>query len=312
MANWYLIANTQFLGNNAGNFVTGYAYKGVLHTTEGSSASGAINAYTANNSWPHFTVDRDGTVYQHIALDKAARALQNLGGGKETNRGRAIQLEVVGFAHEAGNWPSVQATALKSLMRWIEAQVGIQQFGPIFGSSEQYGYNNPLEFGPNYWQSFNGWCGHQHVPENSHWDPGAIVLTNLFGNTLPQSYFEETPMPFTVRRQQGGHIVVGTDGGIFTYDGAPFYGSIPGLGVSATIVGGDWTPDGGGYWLLGHDGAIFSFGNAAYKGGFNALPPEVRGGRIPVGLVTKGNGYVIRAMDPSGDGSPFDEYAFGV
>lgn len=123
---------------------------------------------------------------------------------------------------------------------------------------------------------------------------------------------EEDFMPFTIRRPQGGHIVVGVDGGVFAYDGAPFFGSLPGLGVSAKIVGGDWTQDGGGYWLMGHDGAIFSFGNASYKGGFNALPPSVQGGRKPIGLVTKGNGYVIRAMDPSGDGSLFDEYAFGV
>lgn len=26
------------------------------------------------------------------------------------------------------------------------------------------------------WERFNGICGHQHVPGNSHWDPGALDI----------------------------------------------------------------------------------------------------------------------------------------
>jgi hypothetical protein len=32
---------------------------------------------------------------------------------------------------------------------------------------------------PTEWDSFNGVCGHQHVPENTHWDPGAFDWTRL-------------------------------------------------------------------------------------------------------------------------------------
>lgn len=179
MATWYPLANRNHLGNNAGLFISGYAKKGVLHTTEGSSASGAIGAYKKNNSWPHFTVEYSGTVYQHISIDLAARALENRTGGVETNRGGAIQIEVVGFASKP-NWPQAQVEAVKKLMRWIEEQTGIKQAGPQFGGSEQYGLKNPFEFTNTQWISFNGWCGHQHVPENRHWDPGAINLSNLF------------------------------------------------------------------------------------------------------------------------------------
>ena len=66
----------------------------------------------------------------------------------------------------------------------------------------------------------------------------------------------------------GGHWEVGTDGGIFGFGDAPFYGSLPALGVvpAAPIVGMARTPDGLGYWLVGADGGIFAFGDARFHG----------------------------------------------
>jgi hypothetical protein len=29
------------------------------------------------------------------------------------------------------------------------------------------------------WNNFDGWCGHQHVPENEHWDPGKLDIGRL-------------------------------------------------------------------------------------------------------------------------------------
>ena len=79
---------------------------------------------------------------------------------------------------------------------------------------------------------------------------------------------------------QGGHLwLVGSDGGVFAPDvdpvevgstvaAAPFYGSLPSMGISpdAPIVGIMAAPDGGGYWLLGTDGGVFAFGDAAFHG----------------------------------------------
>lgn len=317
MSNWYPTASV-IQGNNGGDFLPEYPKRIVLHTTEGSSASGAIGAYRSANSWPHFTVDRNSsfTVYQHNPIDLASRALRNAAGGVETNRGGAIQIEVVGFASEAGIWPSGQRAALKNLMRWIEAEHGVKQYGPAFGGSEQFGLNNPLQFTPEYWKSFNGTCGHQHVPENDHWDPGALNVSTLFtpaeGFQLPEIYFTETiGGSFVLHHKDTGYIVVGTDGGIFAY-GAPFFGSVPGLGIQARIIAGAWTLTGLGYWLLGSDGGIFSFGDAPYHGAFNVLSKATRGTRKPIGIVSKGNGYRIIVLDPTRDGSPFDGYEFGV
>lgn len=123
---------------------------------------------------------------------------------------------------------------------------------------------------------------------------------------------EETPVAVTVPRPQGGYLVLqNSDGGVFTYDGAPFYGSVPGVTPGGVkTVDAAWTPSGLGYWILGADGGVFGFGDADYSGGLNAV--DYDGNRKPIGIVTKGNGYAIVTQDPSGDSSPFDEYLFGA
>ena len=239
MTPWYPGAKRS-PGNSSGSYTSG-PFKGVLHTTEGGSAGGAIGAYKANNSWPHFTVDRDGTVYQHMGIDVAARSLQNKSGGVQTNRDSAIQIEVVGWASKPA-WPLAQVAGLISLMRWIEKEAGVKPHAPVFGSSEQYGERNPLEFSQAQWDAFDGWCGHQHVPENSHWDPGAIQITNL----LPtEASMPDDPMPnYDIASPDGfvavsiaalcdsngvctGYLILGTDGGVFGFGpGARYFGRV--------------------------------------------------------------------------------------
>ncbi len=59
-----------------------------------------------------------------------------------------------------------------------------------------------------------------------------------------------------------GYWLVASDGGIFSYGDARFYGSTGGLHLNAPIVGMAATPDGAGYWLVASDGGIFSYGDA--------------------------------------------------
>ena len=63
-----------------------------------------------------------------------------------------------------------------------------------------------------------------------------------------------------------GYRFVASDGGIFSFGGAPFYGSMGGRRLNAPIVGMASTPSGGGYWFVASDGGIFSFGNAKFYG----------------------------------------------
>lgn len=163
---------------SAGAWVSGYPFRGVIHTTEGSTASGAFAAYNASGNAPHFTV-ATGQVWQHIPLDQAAKALVNLSGGVETNRARAVQIEVVGFAAQP-LWSDALIRTMRQLMVWLEANCGIKATAPTFKAyPASYGLSNGVRMSNAAWTAFNGWCGHQHVPENDHGDPGAINMSRL-------------------------------------------------------------------------------------------------------------------------------------
>ena len=63
-----------------------------------------------------------------------------------------------------------------------------------------------------------------------------------------------------------GYRFVASDGGIFTYGQAPFYGSTGSIRLASPVVG--MAPDNAmnGYWMAAADGGIFTFGGAAYMG----------------------------------------------
>ncbi len=71
-----------------------------------------------------------------------------------------------------------------------------------------------------------------------------------------------------------GYWLVGSDGGIFSYGDARFFGSTGALRLNAPIVGMAAAPDGGGYWLVARDGGVFTYGDAGFFGSAGALQPE--------------------------------------
>jgi hypothetical protein len=68
------------------------------------------------------------------------------------------------------------------------------------------------------------------------------------------------------RETGSGYWEVASDGGIFSFGDAVFYGSEGGQPLNAPIVGMASTPDAGGYWEVASDGGIFSFGDAVFYG----------------------------------------------
>ncbi len=63
-----------------------------------------------------------------------------------------------------------------------------------------------------------------------------------------------------------GYWLVASDGGVFAFGDAGFYGSMGGRSLAAPIVGISSTPDGRGYWLVASDGGLFAFGDAGFYG----------------------------------------------
>jgi hypothetical protein len=60
-----------------------------------------------------------------------------------------------------------------------------------------------------------------------------------------------------------GYWLVATDGGIFAFGDANFFGSTGAMVLNKPVVGMAPMPDGLGYWLVATDGGIFAFGSAA-------------------------------------------------
>lgn len=138
---------------------------------------------------------------------------------------------------------------------------------------------------------------------------------NLIADLPTEGIEEEGPMAFVAPRPQGGYIVVQPDGGVYTSQGTPFFGSVPGITppvkLTGDVVGAAWTLSGKGYWLVDRTGAVYAFGDAPYLGGFNAEPEIVRGKRYAVGIrAFPDHGYEVVTADPSGDASAFDGYAY--
>jgi hypothetical protein len=69
----------------------------------------------------------------------------------------------------------------------------------------------------------------------------------------------------------GGFWLATYDGGVFSLNGARFFGSAFGAKLAAPIVGIVPTPGGLGYWLVGADGGVFSYGDAHFCGSAGAV-----------------------------------------
>ena len=102
-----------------------------------------------------------------------------------------------------------------------------------------------------------------------------------------------------------GYWLVGSDGGIFTFGSAQFYGSTGSLKLQRPVVGITPTANDGGYWLVASDGGIFSF-NTGFYGSIPGLGLHPAGSGLPhslnapiVGMVPTagGGGYFMVASD---------------
>ena len=69
----------------------------------------------------------------------------------------------------------------------------------------------------------------------------------------------------------GGYWLVASDGGIFAFGNAQFFGSTGNLNLVLPVVGMTTAPRGSGYWMVAADGGIFAFGSAGFFGSMPAV-----------------------------------------
>ncbi|MFF8793327.1 hypothetical protein [Streptomyces globisporus] len=191
---------------------------GVAHTTEGRSVptyGGGAQAPTVTGL-PDFKAKKIRW-YQHYDVDESARALMNKLAGVETNTANVFQIELVGTC-DAKNaktwggktagvdyiyWPDAPEWALAEvawLVRWLHDYHGVPltcvKDWLAYGKDSRRPGVTPASYGASparmsmsAWRTFTGWCGHQHVPENDHGDPGSMnfarVIALAKGDTKP-------------------------------------------------------------------------------------------------------------------------------
>lgn len=174
----------------------------VLHTTETRS----LPAYS---SPPHLTVAvghpdsmpsltaGEVRVWQHVSLDRTAYALLHPSGTEETNHmgSHCVQIEIVtcvadqpgaGVVGNRGRIPASLMQAVAGVVAAVlEAVPGIDpSVRPAtskWSDVGSFGASASQRFSVQEWREFNGICGHQHVPANAHWDPGAFDIDTLSG-----------------------------------------------------------------------------------------------------------------------------------
>jgi hypothetical protein len=189
----------------------------VLHTTEGRS----LPDYGGGASAPTLTAvpniaSRKLRWYQHFDIDTSARALVNAAGGVETNTLNVCQVELVGTCDPATRdkwvkagyrpgvdfifWPDAPEWALAEVavfLRWLSTEHRVPLTGPTKWPAYPTSYANGggQRMTAAQWNAFKGVCGHMHVPENVHGDPGAIDFARLIalakGTTAPAPTVEQ-------------------------------------------------------------------------------------------------------------------------
>ena len=104
-----------------------------------------------------------------------------------------------------------------------------------------------------------------------------------------------------------GLWLVSSDGGVFAFGDAVFYGSAGSVPLAQPVVGMAATPDGRGYWLVASDGGVFAFGDAAFYGSMGGTP--LNKPIIGIAAAPDGKGYWLVASDGgvfSFGSAPFD------
>lgn len=161
----------------------GYAWRFVVHSTE--SPFGSINGINSlfrsqPCSCPHFTIDPGGTHrrIQYIPWLWAACALRGARNGIQTNRARAIQMEVCGRAVESGGWDDdvlwqiADAIADCILDGAPINPHRVNDMTKLTGILATESARQRMDAGT--WSNFDGIAFHVEVIYNDHWDCGKV------------------------------------------------------------------------------------------------------------------------------------------
>eukprot|EP00163_Fabomonas_tropica_P019936 TRINITY_DN34_c0_g1_i2.p1 TRINITY_DN34_c0_g1~~TRINITY_DN34_c0_g1_i2.p1 ORF type:complete len:520 (+),score=75.73 TRINITY_DN34_c0_g1_i2:256-1815(+) len=149
----------------------------------------SIKGFDASGYWPHFTIGHNKRgkleIIQYIPMNRPALALS--GHNLENN----IQVEIGGKAEIPFHFDRDLNTGTALLWRAVHHITNSQRFksqfrtrGPgvplsvdpriSFHKDKAYGKRASQRLNLNQFRALRGLCGHQHAPDQTHWDPGCI------------------------------------------------------------------------------------------------------------------------------------------
>jgi hypothetical protein len=102
------------------------------------------------------------------------------------------------------------------------------------------------------------------------WETTAAGTVSASGGALSYGSIN-TPLDAPIIGMAGtpdahGYWLVGSDGSVFAFGDATYFGGLATRTLRKPIVGIEATPDGQGYWLVSARGVVFRFGDATYYG----------------------------------------------
>jgi hypothetical protein len=92
-----------------------------------------------------------------------------------------------------------------------------------------------------------------------------------------------------------GYWVASSEGYVFCFGDAGYFGSMGGQPLNRPIVGMAARPQGDGYWLVASDGGVFCFGNAPFRGSMGGQP--LNQPMVGIASTADGSGYWTVAKD---------------
>lgn len=178
--------------------------RGVIHTTETVGWPG-YNGWTV---MPHATVmplPKVGVeVRQHLPFSQGSFALVHGAGDVPTNGAHAFQFELIGTSDSSVKgmyfWPEADDAVLVSLYKKVIAPLsqafGIPLVTPVWNSYPGSYGSTHARLTDDQWQKFHGWCGHEHVPQNVHGDPGAFPWARMMKLAAPSKPTVHGPVKY--------------------------------------------------------------------------------------------------------------------
>ena len=272
---------------NAGDYNT------TSQATSAANVRSVQNYHMDVNGWCdigyHFLVDKLGYIFEGRSGSMSSLPR----GAHDSVNADSFGFNLMGYYHSPyNNDPTgVSRDALYKTIAWrmpsAWSPYGGSTYGGVANVGKLCGHRNATStacpgdtfYNPYITGNLNGGEARDRV--NSYKNNGTTRLTNRVG---------------MARTATGrGYWIVASDGGVFSFGDAAFYGSMGGQPLNKPIVGMAARPQGNGYWLVASDGGIFCFGAAGFYGSMGGQP--LNQPIVGMAVTQSGNGYWLMGKD---------------